>query len=233
MPDKVIPFKISKKDVKKNIQTYIKNKKLLPEDFKIDKYLKEIQGIYIPFWLYSNKYRASIRGTQGLLKKAQVELDYVPFDANKHLDNTITKAIEPYNYDELCKFDSAYLSGFIAQKYDVESEEGRQEIKNRCALTIENIFTQMKSKFYVNDATFVQETLESEEIHYALLPIWLVNIKYKNENYMIVVNGQTGKVVGKLPLNMQKYLLLGTLVFIISLLVCAIILLIFRWGGIL
>lgn len=116
-PDKVIPFKISKNDAKKQFSEYLKNRKLLPNNFNIEKNLKDIKGLYIPFWLYSNKYKVSIRGNEGLIKKAFVELDYIPYDANKHLDNTIANAIEPYDYKDLCDFDSAYLSGFIAQKY--------------------------------------------------------------------------------------------------------------------
>lgn len=232
-PNKVIPFKISKNDAKKQFTEYMKNRKLLPDNFNVEKNIKEINGLYIPFWLYSNKYKVSIRGNEGLIKRASVELDYVPFDANKHLDNAITKGIEPYDYKDLCDFDSAYLSGFVAQKYDIDSEEGKKEIKRRCALTIENMFTSIKSKYYIKDATFVQETPEKEEIHYALLPLWILNIRYEKEDYMLIMNGQTGKVVGRLPIDKKKYITSGVLIFITGLLICILLLMIFRWGGIL
>lgn len=232
-PDKVIPFKISKSDAKKRFNEYLLSRKLLPSDFNIEKNLKEINGIYIPFWLYSNKFKVSIRGNAGLIKRANLELNYMPFDANKHMDNAITNAIEPYDYKDLCDFDSAYLSGFIAQKYDIDSEEGKKEIKRRCEITIENMFTNIKSKYYVKDANFVQETPISEDIHYALLPIWILNINYEKDNFMLVMNAQTGKVVGRLPIDKKKYILIISLTFISIFLVIMLLLLIFRWGGIL
>ena len=41
-------------------------------------------------------------------------------------------------------------------------------------------------------------------LHYALMPVWLLNTKWNGKNYLFSVNGQTGKLVGDLPIDKVK-----------------------------
>lgn len=229
-PDKIIPFKLGKKELKKVLKEYTKNKKLLPENFDINKYVNNAQGIYIPFWLFTNKYNATVRDNNKIVKKADVTFENIPFDANEHLDNNLIRSIEPYDYKELIKFDSSYLAGFIAQKYDVESNKGKKDIKERCAMSIEELFSNPKSKYAVAN-NLVTETLSNEKVEYALFPLWLIDIEYDNENYLIAVNGQTGKVSGFLPISKWKKINLNMLIFTITTIILVILLVVLRWGG--
>lgn len=229
-PDKIIPFKIGKKELKIILKEYTKNKKLLPENFDITKYINNAQGIYIPFWLFTNKYKATVRDYNKIVKKADIIFENIPLDANKHLDNNLIRSIEPYNYNEITKFDSSYLAGFIAQKYDVESKEGKKEIKERCALSIEELFSNPKSKYAVPN-NLVNETLTDEKAEYALLPVWLLDIEYNNENYLIIVNGQNGKISGHLPISKSKKFNLSIVIFVISTIILLILFVLLRWGG--
>ncbi len=230
VPDKIIPFRIGKKDIKRILKEYTKDKKLLPDTFDITKYANDAQGIYIPFWLFTNKYKVTARSGGKIVKKAELTFDHIPYDANKHLDNNLTKSIEPYNYKDLTNFEASYLAGFIAQKYDIESQECRKEIKERCAMSIEELLSNPKSKHAVNN-DLVHETLIDEKVEYALLPLWLLDIEYNNDNYQIVINGQTGKITGQLPISKNKKMLLFTTVFIITLIIITLIFIVLRWGG--
>ncbi|MBQ7790397.1 MAG: hypothetical protein IJ399_03960 [Bacilli bacterium] len=228
-PDKIIPFKIDKNAAKRIIRKEFKKKKLLPND--INDYLKEIKGIYIPFWLYTNKYDVIMRKKMRIVGKAKVTFKNVPFDANQHLNNELTKSIEPYDYKEIVDYDSAYLSGMLAQRYDVDVIKENDEIKKRCAYTIEEKFGRVRTKENVFP-DFINETLQEEQIEYALLPIWLTTIEYKGKIYHIAVNGQSGKVSGEYPVDSIKNVKLIVIVFIISLLVITSIAIYLRMRGI-
>ena len=58
------------------------------------------------------------------------------------------------------------------------------------------------------------------KIRYSLLPVWMLNIKYNGENYKYAINGQTGKTVGKYPVDKKKKWLYFGKVYAIGLVVC-------------
>ena len=249
-PEKIILFSISKEKALYKLESSLYNKKLLPKRFDINKSINDIVGVYVPFWLYSNEYKVNIKyknddinstfnnTAYGVLnnakeKKANIKFKLIPFDANKHLSNKLTKALEPFDYSELIPFDTAYLSGFLGQKYDVESNEGISEIEKRCNNTISNVFNSVKSKYYIKDIVMINNKKLNEEKYYALLPIWLVNIEYHKKNYFIAINGQTGKIAGSLPIDKNKYRIITLASFIIIFIILMIIVYSLRWGGLL
>ena len=108
MPDKIIPFSITKDMAIDEVNTIINKKRLLPKDFKIIG--DDIQAIYVPFWLYSNKYKVIVRDKYfRILKRTEMSFNLIPYDANTHIDNKVTKSIEPFNYDYLIDFDNYYF----------------------------------------------------------------------------------------------------------------------------
>lgn len=46
---------------------------------------------------------------------------------------------------------------------------------------------------------------EEGKVSYALLPVWLLNTRYKDKLYTFAMNGQTGKFIGELPVCKKKY----------------------------
>ena len=41
-------------------------------------------------------------------------------------------------------------------------------------------------------------------MHYAMVPVWILTTRYKDEPYTFMMNGQTGEVVGSLPIDESK-----------------------------
>ena len=39
---------------------------------------------------------------------------------------------------------------------------------------------------------------------YALLPVWLLSTQWKGKNYLFAMNGQTGKLIGDLPIDSKR-----------------------------
>ena len=48
---------------------------------------------------------------------------HVPADASKKMDDVLMESIEPFNYQDAVPFQSAYLAGYVADRYDVDKEE--------------------------------------------------------------------------------------------------------------
>jgi len=119
--------------------------------------------------------------------------------SDAHMD-----AIEPYDYSQLKPFSVSYLPGFLADKYDVTVENSRQRADLRC----ENSFdSALRATILGYDSCIQQRRnvqLERGKVHYALLPVWLMHVKWEGKDYLFAVNGQTGKLAGDLPICRKK-----------------------------
>ncbi len=45
------------------------------------------------------------------------------------------------------------------------------------------------------------------KVRYALLPVWLLSTQWNGKNFLFAMNGQTGKLIGDLPVDNKKRLL--------------------------
>ena len=241
-PSKIIPFKKDKSLAIEAFTNLAKGRPLVPKSFTSKENIEKITGVYIPFWLYDIKVSGSLQAKSTSVKtwrsgnytytKTDVyaydvdgEMTYegVPVDGSSRFENDIMNAIEPFNYDELEKYNHAYLSGFLAEKYDVPKDEAIDDANKRAIKsTTDKMLGDLPNhgvKTVTNNA-LVPSTIKTE---YALLPVWMVNIKYKGEYYTFAMNGQTGEFVGNIPLDKGK----AVLYFILILLgVVAVIILI-------
>ena len=47
--------------------------------------------------------------------------------------------------------------------------------------------------------------LRRGSVKYALFPVWMLNTKWKDKTFLFAMNGQTGKIVGDLPISKGKW----------------------------
>lgn len=220
-PDYIIPFSISREQAEQKFKDFCKNMILLPNDFTNGKVLEKITGVYVPFWLGNYSYDTRVLATcrtytkinsskdrvreYSVDKAAAIYYQNVPADGARLMDDELLDALQPYNYDELQNFSMSYLSGFMAEKYDIGADEAlaRQEpfVKEHCKKFMENHLETI-----YDTATIDQSMTErqSSSHSYALLPVWFLTYNYKGKIYQYGINGQTGKVSGSLPLDNKK-----------------------------
>lgn len=217
-PDVVIPFTITKDKAINLIKEKLNKGRFVPDEiknFEIDK----IRGIYIPFWLVSTKNRCKMNllatnsekrngrtYTKTIKVYRDVECDYdrITVDASRKLDDIISKRLEPYDTSKSVPFDIGYMSGFYADKYDVAADEAVRIADKRSEEFIENQI--ISSCEYLGSITKKSSDHKTKEmdVEYAMLPAWFMTYRYKGIIYTIVVNGQTGKVVGNIPVKKSK-----------------------------
>ncbi len=222
-PHYVIPFKLKKEDAIKALKKHYEKKPLLPRAFKDDNHLEEIKGIYVPFWLFDGKAegKMSFGGTKirtyrsgdyevtetrhyEIYREGSVDFERIPVDGSKKMPDDYMDSIEPFDYSELKEFSTAYLPGYLADKYDVTAEECGQRADSRAESTaVDSLRATVQGYSTVSERSRIVN-LERGTVKYALLPVWLLNTKWNEENYLFAMNGQTGKFVGNLPIDKKK-----------------------------
>jgi DNA-directed RNA polymerase subunit RPC12/RpoP len=231
-PSKIIPFKTTKEDAIETFKSLKKGRPLLPKEFVSQKNIDKITGIYIPFWLFSAVMDGEVKAmgdkittwSSGnthytktdiyeLTREGSVSFSKVPVDGSKKFDDAIMNTIEPFDYNELVDYNHAYLSGFLAEKYDVLSDEALEiAFKRAEASTINTLKNDIKgyTTVSIKNNSINKENQKNE---YALLPVWLLNVKYKNKLHTFAMNGQTGKLIGDIPVDPVKAIIWWIVIF--------------------
>lgn len=222
-PDYIIPFKLDKKKAMEAFENDFSKRPFLPDVFKSKKRIEEMTGVYVPFWTFDCDCDANIvyRGETvthwsdseydytktdyyKLLRSGSISFANIPVDASEKTDNTYMEAIEPFNYDDAVKFNTSYLSGFLAERYDVSAENCIPRANERVINSTENSFRDTVSGYIGTIAESTAVNFSNGKIRYCLLPVWMLNINYSGNIYKFAINGQTGKVVGEYPTDKSK-----------------------------
>ena len=223
-PDFVIPFKLSKEDAVAALKKHYQGKPFLPKSFTSGNHIQEIKGVYVPFWMFDGAasgfahYEATRSHTHregneevtvtehyDVYRAGDLSFEKVPVDASSKMPDDHMDSIEPYDYAGLKPFSTAYLPGFLADKYDVTVEESRARADERCKKTLSDALRASVQGFEscvpINEQSFLQRG----KVHYALMPVWLLNTKWQGKDFLFAMNGQTGKLVGDLPMSWGKF----------------------------
>ena len=223
-PNWVIPFKLNKEDAKQALLQHFKKMPFLPKLFSEESHLEEIKGLYVPVWLYDasadgystfkatttrhwsdSRYNYTETKHYHLSRSANLSFHNIPVDGSTKMDDALMESIEPYNMEELIDFQTAYLAGYLADKYDQTSEDcvGRANELAKASINkaIENTTSGYSSVILENSKVQISKGTVS----YALVPVWLLTTKWKEETYIFAMNGQTGKFAGNLPIDKGKF----------------------------
>ena len=222
-PDAIIPFSTGKEEAKAAFLKLCKGKPLLPKAFTEKQQIEKITGMYVPFWLYDCQadYGVHYKATRvhhwsdanytytktdhfQLRRRADAEFLRIPMDGSRKMDDAIMESIEPYDYTKLVDFNMAYLSGFFAEKYDVESSEGENRIRQRVNSSMESLVRQSVIGYATAVPINQQLKIQNSTAKYALLPVWMLTTRYKDQLYTFAMNGQTGKMTGAFPICPQR-----------------------------
>lgn len=240
-PDFVIPFKLEKEAAVEALKKHYGNRFFLPKSFKSENHIEKVQGVYVPFWLFdgeaegmaaydATRSRIYRRGSYEITETSHyvvarggnMAFEKIPVDASSKMPDGHMDSIEPFDYSQLQPFSTAYLPGFLADKFDVAMEECEARAEERCSGSLErelectvegyDTVSQRNKKFQIHRG----------KVHYALLPVWLLNTKWNGQNFLFAMNGQTGKMVGDLPVDKKKYWLtffgIGAVLSVLSIL---------------
>ena len=241
-PDYVIPFKLDKKAAKAGLENHLKGKPLLPKVFKEQNHIDEIKGIYVPFWLFDTDVDASIRYratkvrvwsdkeynyTQTsffhVFRGGNIGFERVPVDGSSQMPDDLMESIEPFDFSEAVDFQTAYLAGYLADRYDVDADQSIERANQRVRTSTEEAFAATVQGYATVKAEGSTIRLSNGVAKYALYPVWILNTSWEGKNYLFAMNGQTGKFVGDLPVDTglfaKWFLIVGIITAIIVFLI--------------
>lgn len=217
MPDGCVLFELDKETAVTKFKEGIRAKKFIPSAFRRNPSMDKIEAIYFPAFTFSavtssnyigrlrtrgehRDYYSNVSGIQNFV------YNDILLEGSNYLTQNEFKSVEPYDLGKLYKFDKAVINGYSVEYYNRTIEEAGKLAKEIMEKRIRN------SIITIYDAN-VSETIDKLEIQtafaegkysYLLLPAYKVTYKYGKKEYSTFVNGQTGKVGGRVPLSKFK-----------------------------
>lgn len=222
-PQKVIPFRIEKDKAVEAYKKWAGKGLVTPSGFRKESTIEKITGMYVPFWLYdygadahvqahATKKRTDRRGDTiyehtdhfSVGRHVKADFEKIPADASEKMDDRTMDLLEPYNYGDLTDFQMPYLSGYQSEKFTYDSAQLAGRAESRVRQYILNEARETINGYSSVNITSSNIKLNRRRSSYTLMPVWILNYKYKGKMYTFAMNGQTGKVVGKLPKSFGK-----------------------------
>lgn len=217
-PDFIVPFKLDIKAVKAAYLKHLEGKHFLPAVFRDENHISEIRGVYVPYWLFDSHVRARMvfscenieryedsryRYTKHIYydayRKGDIDFSDVPADGSSVMADDLMESIEPFKVEDGVEYQPAYLSGYAANRYDVDEEAVRPRVQDRMAKSTQSEFEKSvtgydRVKLKSSDIKFKKISAK-----YVLFPVWLLNTTWRGQRFTFAMNGQTGRFVGNLP----------------------------------
>lgn len=227
-PVKLIPFTYSKDMVKKLMKENFGKKIFAPTDFLSEVRLNSMEGEYVPFWLYDYDARCQYDGEgtkvhvhrvgdteitetsyYHVVRDMSIHYKEIPADASLKMTDEIMDLMEPYQYQEMVDFQPQYLSGFLGEKYNLSAAELEGRARSKMSDSAETYLRQSISGYTRLVQHQKDVSIRDQKAKYVLLPVWKYIYKYKEQLYPFYINGQTGKIVGSVPISKTKVLVYG------------------------
>jgi len=230
LPKHIVPFEIGQEEAKQKFIKWVSSKRFIPKDFSSPKQIEKMAGVYFPYWIVDedvdvdadatgvrvNVIRAGdIETTETsyyqIERKGKIHFEDLSRNALKKADHKLVEGVMPYHTKDMKEFSMGYLSGFLAEKRDMEQNEVQQDIDDEMRKYSDIIIKESIPESY---SSLEFHTLNLTPLHseweYALLPVWTVTYRQRGKDkiYYFAMNGQTGKVCGELPLDRFRLALL-------------------------
>lgn len=227
-PDAVLPFQKTKEDAQSAYKKLVTGKRLLPPLFSRQNRIEKITGVYVPFWMFQcdaeadMTFRAERRHvhTRGdyrvtdtdhflVLRGGKIGFANVPVDGSTKFQDNLMEAIEPFDHQSEEGFSAAYLPGYQAERYDVDAEAAKPRADERIRESVREAFAATVNGYTTVMTQSASIRLDKGNVRNVLIPVWMLNTRWKDKTYTFAMNGRTGKIVGKLPIDWKRALYWG------------------------
>lgn len=225
LPNKVLPFKIDREKAIADFLAWTKKKRFVPKDFFNQEQIEKMTGVYFPYWVIDAETNGNLTGSGTSLRvwvigdieytetkvyqvfrKGTAKIRQLTKNAlTKNLQQKMVEGVQPFPIDRAVDFHTEYLSGFQAEKRDIEIIELADQIQHELGEYTEDLLRDTVSGYTTFTAKNKSVAIEKQDNHYMLLPVWLVTYQAADKKtYYYAMNGQTGKVSGVLPISNKR-----------------------------
>ncbi len=245
-PQSLLPFKVAESQVREQIHRWYASRWFAPNALKARALVDRVRGVYIPYWTFDAQAvcpweaeaghyyytTESYRDGKGQLQTRQVQhvrwepasgevthvFDDEPVPGTQGISLALLKGVEPFPTADLVAYDTAFLSGFVVEHYQVVLLDAAQnaeaamtrELRGMCA-------AQVPGDTYRN--LQIHPVFSGRTFKHILAPVWLLIYNYRAKAYQVVVNGYTGRMSGEYPKSAWKIAFLVIAMIVIALIV--------------
>lgn len=233
-PDRVVPFALTKEKAIEKFLEMCGKKWFLPKDFSNKKQFEKLTGVYFPYWYVDSSRQGSMvakgnkvhtyrRGNKRytetsvyrLYRSGNLEIKNVFERALKSESRDMLQCVHPFDLTQAKDFAMSYLSGFQAEKRDIEINEISADVENRLRGYAQDLLKDTMKGYTAIVTENYNDRIDKQTWNYTLLPVWIATYKYKGEILPFAINGQTGKTYGKLPTSKGKLAILFAIVTVV------------------
>jgi hypothetical protein len=123
--------------------------------------------------------------------------------ASNSLPRKIAQRLEPWDLKNLVPYRDEYLSGFVAESYQVDLPQGFESAKQ----IMDGVIRQTICRDIGGDhqrIASVETQYENVTFKHTLLPVWISAYRYREQVFRFLVNARTGEVQGERPYSAWK-----------------------------
>jgi len=235
-PESLVPLSVGRDGVDEAFREWIRGLWFRPNAIKKARRGTAV-GIYVPFWTYdcrvhsdwwaesgtyyyvTESYTTTENGKRVTKTRRKRKTRWRPASGSRHdayddilvpasrgLSGKLLGELGDFDTRELVPYRPEYLAGFAAEEYRVDLQQGfgaaRSHVesvqRSRCANDVPgDTYRNLSVRNHVHDVTW----------KHVLLPIWSLSYRFRGKTWPVLVNGQTGRVVGEAPYSWVKILL--------------------------
>ena len=235
-PGGVVPFQFDAKAAASRFKSWIKSQFFCPNQAKESAKPKSFTGMYLPFWTFDSQTSSSYTGQYGITRHRRTRdgktvaetqwyhtgghyslfLDDILVCGSTRQDENRLSQIEPFDTTKVMEYKPEYLAGFTAERYTVQVKSAWETAKDKIASILKrNIDSKIQREHGTSQTRFIQVNTRHQNVtyKYILLPVWISSFQYNGKLYHFMINGQTGKVSGQVPISWPKVILtIGALI---------------------
>jgi len=232
--DRVAPFVLTREQASERLRTHLAGRWLAPESVRKGATPEALDAVLVPFWVYQASARSDWSATIGLwwyrtetytvvvdgktqTRTRQVkETEWFPtrgshvatyvdhlVSGSRGLPESEANDLEPFDLGKSRPFDVAMLAGLVAEQPNVDHAQARQTATQE----LTDLEHQAIRRFLPGNEHRALEnrtTTELSEVELVMLPVWIAAFRHGGKAWRLLVNGQTGEVVGSAPTDPKK-----------------------------
>ena len=248
-PQSLLPFTVSQSDVRDRMKRWYASKWFAPNAFKKKALIDQLHGLYIPYWTFDARAHCtwtadaghyyytteSYRDSQGRTQTRQVrhtrwvpaagELDHAfddePVPGTTGIEHRLLRGVEPFPTQQVVPYDTAFLSGFVVERYQIDLEQA-------ASTSLQQMHSQLESLcgHQVPGDTFrnlqIHPAYSNQTFKHTLVPVWLLTYTFGARTFQVVANGHTGAIAGDYPKSFWKIAFVVLAVLVVLVLFAAI-----------
>lgn len=226
-PQKLIPFQLDRKRVEEIFHGWCRKKWFIDRRFCAQAQVKNLAGVYVPFWLVDSQLNATLTATgtkvrvwrtgdteytetkiYQIIRQGQVTFQEIPIEAQRKQTMELVQGVYPYDFSQAKDFSMPYLSGFQAEKRTLERADLEGNLHGEIARSAQSMLQNSIQGYAGTSGANMQAGVQAEDWKYCLLPAWILTYRYQNKEYYFAMNGQTGKIYGEIPVSKGRLIAL-------------------------